>query len=107
MHFAHRLRLGFDSIIAQGRTEPDPKLDTVLKLDGNDVVVPQGLLPPTCHRMWNLGPALPRAEYKTSSFSQVCAVAEMRPRVCSDRIPRLQGVAAAPPLHAQDQVPLS
>jgi len=33
---------GFDSIIAKGWTEPDPSKDTILKLDGHDVVVPQG-----------------------------------------------------------------
>jgi poly [ADP-ribose] polymerase len=33
---------GFDSIVAKGWTEPDPSKDTVLKLDGHDVVVPQG-----------------------------------------------------------------
>uniref|UniRef100_UPI0035902B8E protein mono-ADP-ribosyltransferase PARP3 isoform X1 n=2 Tax=Myxine glutinosa TaxID=7769 RepID=UPI0035902B8E len=33
---------GFDSIVARGRTEPDPKQDTVLKLDEKKVMVPQG-----------------------------------------------------------------
>jgi poly [ADP-ribose] polymerase len=33
---------GFDSIVARGRTEPDPKQDVTIKLDGKDVVVPQG-----------------------------------------------------------------
>ncbi|XP_072026279.1 LOW QUALITY PROTEIN: protein mono-ADP-ribosyltransferase PARP3-like [Amphiura filiformis] len=33
---------GFDCIIAKGRTEPDPKQDTTMKIDGKKVVVPQG-----------------------------------------------------------------
>lgn len=34
---------GYDCIIAKGWTEPDPKKDTKLKLDGKEVVVPQGV----------------------------------------------------------------
>jgi poly [ADP-ribose] polymerase len=48
---------GFDSIVAKGWTEPDPAKDTVLKLDGHDVVVPQGK-------------ATKQPQYSTSSFSQ-------------------------------------
>jgi len=33
---------GFDSIIAQGRTDPDPSGDETLKLDGHQVTVPAG-----------------------------------------------------------------
>lgn len=33
---------GFDSVIARGRTEPDPTQDTELVLDGRRVAVPQG-----------------------------------------------------------------
>ncbi|MBZ3881029.1 Poly [ADP-ribose] polymerase 3 [Sciurus carolinensis] len=33
---------GFDSVIARGRTEPDPIQDTELELDGHRVAVPQG-----------------------------------------------------------------
>lgn len=33
---------GCDCIIAKGRVEPDPKNDTTVSIDGNDVVVPQG-----------------------------------------------------------------
>jgi len=33
---------GFDSVVAQGRYEPDKNLNTMLKLDGRDVIVPQG-----------------------------------------------------------------
>jgi poly [ADP-ribose] polymerase 2/3/4 len=33
---------GYDSVVAQGNTEPDPKEDTHLMIDGNKVVVPQG-----------------------------------------------------------------
>ncbi|XP_057311837.1 protein mono-ADP-ribosyltransferase PARP3-like isoform X2 [Hydractinia symbiolongicarpus] len=38
---------GFDSVLAEGRQEPDPKQDTTLNLDGNDVIVPQGKPVPT------------------------------------------------------------
>lgn len=48
---------GFDSILAQGWTEPDPKFDITIKLDGKDVVVPQAK-------------AAKRAEFGTSRFSQ-------------------------------------
>ncbi|XP_062613650.1 protein mono-ADP-ribosyltransferase PARP3-like [Saccostrea cucullata] len=34
---------GHDCIIAKGWTEPDPKKNTTIKLDGKDVVVPQGV----------------------------------------------------------------
>lgn len=33
---------GFDCVIAQGNTEPDPKRNTTLTFDGKTVVVPQG-----------------------------------------------------------------
>lgn len=33
---------GYDSVLAIGWTEPDPKADTTLKFDGKEVVVPQG-----------------------------------------------------------------
>ncbi|GAB6028782.1 Poly [ADP-ribose] polymerase 3 [Chamberlinius hualienensis] len=33
---------GYDSVVARGTQEPDPKLDTKLILDGKEVVVPQG-----------------------------------------------------------------
>lgn len=33
---------GSDCVVARGRTEPDPKQDTTVKFEGNDVVVPQG-----------------------------------------------------------------
>lgn len=48
---------GFDSILAQGWTEPDPKADLTIKLDGKDVVVPQAK-------------AINRPEWKSSRFSQ-------------------------------------
>jgi poly [ADP-ribose] polymerase len=48
---------GFDSIVAKGWTEPDPSKDTVIKLDGHDVVVPQGK-------------PIKSTEYSNSSFSQ-------------------------------------
>ena len=48
---------GFDSIVAQGRTEPSPKGDKTITLDGKKVVVPA---------------AKPenRPEYSNSNFSQ-------------------------------------
>ena len=33
---------GYDSIVARGHTEPDPKNDITWNFDGNQVVVPQG-----------------------------------------------------------------
>ena len=33
---------GFDSIVARGQKEPDPKHDITFKYDGKDVIVPQG-----------------------------------------------------------------
>lgn len=33
---------GYDSIVARGRTEPDPSKDVEIDLDGHNVVVPQG-----------------------------------------------------------------
>eukprot|EP01102_Stenamoeba_stenopodia_P009550 TRINITY_DN282_c0_g1_i1.p1 TRINITY_DN282_c0_g1~~TRINITY_DN282_c0_g1_i1.p1 ORF type:complete len:620 (-),score=233.35 TRINITY_DN282_c0_g1_i1:121-1980(-) len=48
---------GYDCVIAQGRTEPDPKEDIVFKFEGKDVVVPQGK-------------PIQRAQYNNSNFSQ-------------------------------------
>lgn len=33
---------GFDSVLAMGQSEPDPKQDTTMEFDGREVVVPQG-----------------------------------------------------------------
>ncbi|XP_065065957.1 protein mono-ADP-ribosyltransferase PARP3-like [Rhopilema esculentum] len=33
---------GYDSIVARGRTEPDPKHDVKVNFDGKEVIVPQG-----------------------------------------------------------------
>ena len=33
---------GYDSVLAKGRTEPDPSKDTSLTIDGKQVTVPQG-----------------------------------------------------------------
>ncbi|XP_050414615.1 protein mono-ADP-ribosyltransferase PARP3 [Patella vulgata] len=33
---------GFDSVLAKGDTEPDPSKDKIIKIDGNDVIIPQG-----------------------------------------------------------------
>lgn len=32
---------GHDSVVARGRREPDPRLDTSIQLDGKPVTVPQ------------------------------------------------------------------
>lgn len=34
--------VGYDSVVARGRQEPDPSKDTVIELDGKKVTVPQG-----------------------------------------------------------------
>jgi len=33
---------GHDSVIARGRTEPDPKKDKTIHIDGNELIIPQG-----------------------------------------------------------------
>jgi len=33
---------GFDSVLAQGQSEPDPTADIIVQMDGHDVVIPQG-----------------------------------------------------------------
>jgi poly [ADP-ribose] polymerase len=48
---------GYDSIIAKGRVEPDPKKDVIYKIDGRDVVVPHGS-------------PIQQPKFKNSSFSQ-------------------------------------
>ncbi|XP_019486872.1 PREDICTED: poly [ADP-ribose] polymerase 3-like [Hipposideros armiger] len=48
---------GFDSVIARGRTEPDPTQDTEVELDGQRVAVPQGR-------------PVPCPEFGSSTFSQ-------------------------------------
>jgi len=48
---------GYDSIIARGHTEPDPDEDTVIKIDGKDIIVPQGK-------------PIKMPEYQNSSFSE-------------------------------------
>ncbi|XP_030425576.1 protein mono-ADP-ribosyltransferase PARP3 isoform X1 [Gopherus evgoodei] len=48
---------GYDSVIACGRTEPDPACDRELMVEGRKVLVPQGK-------------PIPMAKYQDSSFSQ-------------------------------------
>ncbi|XP_049995461.1 protein mono-ADP-ribosyltransferase PARP3 isoform X2 [Alexandromys fortis] len=48
---------GFDSVIARGKTEPDPSQDIELELDGQQVVVPQGR-------------PVPCPSFQSSNFSQ-------------------------------------
>lgn len=48
---------GFDSIVAKGRTEPDPTKDTEIILDSHKVIVPQGK-------------PLVQPQFSNSSFSQ-------------------------------------
>ncbi|XP_046358125.2 protein mono-ADP-ribosyltransferase PARP3-like [Haliotis rufescens] len=58
---------GFDSIVAKGRTEPDPKLDTTLTIDGATVTVPQGK--PT-HQSKFAGSSFSQSEYLIYKESQ-------------------------------------
>lgn len=48
---------GFDSVLAQGWTEPEASGDITVKIDGRDVVVPQAKV-------------AKRAKWNSSSFSQ-------------------------------------
>jgi len=48
---------GYDSVVAQGRTEPDPMKDIKWEFEGNKVIVPQGK-------------PIDRKEYASSYFSQ-------------------------------------
>ncbi|XP_018419898.1 PREDICTED: poly [ADP-ribose] polymerase 3 isoform X2 [Nanorana parkeri] len=48
---------GYDSVVARGITEPDPKMDHKLMLDGRKIIVPQG-------------PPKPTPKFKDSHFSQ-------------------------------------
>ncbi|KAK3103750.1 hypothetical protein FSP39_021612 [Pinctada imbricata] len=59
---------GFDCIIAKGWHEPDPKKDTKLKLDGKDVVVPQGA--PVDQPAYNRKSSFDQSEYLIYKESQ-------------------------------------
>ncbi|XP_036594429.1 protein mono-ADP-ribosyltransferase PARP3 [Trichosurus vulpecula] len=48
---------GYHSIVARGHTEPDPRQDVVLELEGQKVMVPQG-------------PPMPMPDFQESSFFQ-------------------------------------
>lgn len=48
---------GYDSVVARGMTEPDPKKDTELTLDGRKIIVPQG-------------PPIQMPKFKDTHFSQ-------------------------------------
>mmetsp|Transcript_13919 Transcript_13919/g.21067 ORF Transcript_13919/g.21067 Transcript_13919/m.21067 type:complete len:489 (+) Transcript_13919:21-1487(+) len=48
---------GYDSIVARGHTEPDPKKDTTIELDGHTIIVPQGA-------------PISQKKYANSNFSQ-------------------------------------
>ena len=48
---------GFDSIVARGQKEPDPKDDVTFKFEGKDVIIPQGK-------------PIPQKQYAKSSFDQ-------------------------------------
>jgi poly [ADP-ribose] polymerase 2/3/4 len=48
---------GFDSIVARGQKEPDPKDDITFKIEGKDVIIPQGK-------------PIPMKQYARSSFDQ-------------------------------------
>lgn len=64
---------GFHSIVARGRTEPDPKHDVTRMFDGNKVIVPQGK-------------PIAQKPYANSSFSQteylVYKESQVRLRYC-------------------------
>lgn len=59
---------GYDCIIAKGWTEPDPKKDTKIKLDGKDVVVPQGV--PVTQPEYNQKSRFSQSEYLVYKESQ-------------------------------------
>ncbi|HEY5924633.1 MAG TPA: WGR domain-containing protein, partial [Kofleriaceae bacterium] len=48
---------GYDSIVARGQKEPDPKDDITFKFEGKDVIIPQGK-------------PIPQKQYAKSSFDQ-------------------------------------
>ncbi|EDV21941.1 uncharacterized protein TRIADDRAFT_59442 [Trichoplax adhaerens] len=48
---------GHDSVVARGKTEPDPKKDVTITIDGKTVTVPQGK-------------PITRSQYNNSYFSQ-------------------------------------
>lgn len=60
---------GFDSVLAQGWTEPDPKFDITVKLDGKDVVVPQAKA--VTRPAWNTKSRFTQSEYLVYAESQV------------------------------------
>jgi poly [ADP-ribose] polymerase len=59
---------GFHSIVARGRTEPDPKSDIVMKFDGRKVTVPQGK--PVAQSKWSKS-SFSQSEYLLYKESQV------------------------------------
>ncbi|KAK8390955.1 hypothetical protein O3P69_016955 [Scylla paramamosain] len=54
---------GFDSVVARGNSEPDPKKDKKTVLDGKEVIVP-------------VGPPVPQKAWAKSSFCQMTAITE-------------------------------
>jgi len=59
---------GYDSIVALGRTEPDPKQDTTMEFNEKTVVVPQGK--PISHDRGN-GSFFSQTEYLVYKENQV------------------------------------
>jgi poly [ADP-ribose] polymerase 2/3/4 len=58
---------GSDSIVARGWTEPDPSKDVVVKIEGHDVIVPQGKPIKT---KWNTNSSFSQSEYLIYKESQ-------------------------------------
>jgi len=68
-----KIAKGYDSIVARGQKEPDPKDDITFKFEGKDVVIPQGK-------------PIAMKQYAKSSFDQseylVYSESQVRIRYC-------------------------
>uniref|UniRef100_A0A915A8D5 PARP alpha-helical domain-containing protein n=1 Tax=Parascaris univalens TaxID=6257 RepID=A0A915A8D5_PARUN len=73
---------GYNSVVARGRTEPDPAFDTVLKLDNKDVVVPQGVAITTKFKNSSFW----QSEYLPFEHMRLCRIVHML--VC---LPHIRG----------------
>ncbi|KAK3874546.1 hypothetical protein Pcinc_020505, partial [Petrolisthes cinctipes] len=60
---------GFDSVVARGTKEPDPKKDKKISLDGKDVIVPVGK--PVPQKEWSKSD-FDQSEYLVYKESQAC-----------------------------------
>ena len=83
--------MGFNDA-AQGYGEPDPSKDTTLKIEGKDVVVPQG-------KRINM------PQYTGSSFDKVWySGVALCISHATERVSAVQGVSGPPPLHYEAAV---